>query len=154
MPGCRPEWGGVVDGVLADLAETAWDSASDGELLAACQDIETWMRKLHGVGLAVTAELDTRNVALARGASSTAVLLRQVLRIAPGEARRRVADAAAVCRRVQVTGEVCEPELPAAAEALAAGVLSGQHLLVIRQTVHQLPTDTPAEARDAVESLL
>jgi hypothetical protein len=64
----------VVDGVLADLAETGWDSASDGELLAACQDIETWTRKLYGVGLAVTAELDTRKVAQAPGASSTAVL--------------------------------------------------------------------------------
>src|SRR5262249_31415512 len=113
-----------------------------------------WSRKLYGVGLAVTAELDTRNVAVARGASSTAVLLRQVLRIAPGEARRRVADAHVVCRRVQVTGEVSEPELPVAAEAVAAGELSGQHLLVIRQAVHQLPADTAVEARDAVESML
>src|SRR5215468_8895762 len=146
--------GGVVDGVLADLAETGWDAASDGELLAACRDIETWTRRLYGVGLAVTAELDIRMVALARGVSSTAVLLRQVLRIAPGEARRRVADAAVVCRRVQVTGEGCGPELPAAAQALAAGELSAQHLLVIRQTVHQLPPDTPVEAREDVESLL
>jgi uncharacterized protein DUF222/HNH endonuclease len=143
-----------VDGVLTDLAETGWDAASDGELLAACQDIERWCRRLYGVGLAVTAELDTRRVAVARGASSTAVLLRQVLRIGPGEARRRVADAHAVCRRVQVTGEVCQPELPAAAQALAAGELSGQHLLVIRQTVHQLPPDTAVEDRESVESLL
>jgi hypothetical protein len=82
------------------------------------------------------------------------VLLRQLLRISPGQARRRIADAAVVCRRVQVTGEVCAPKLPAAAAALAAGELGEQHLLVIRQTVHNLPPDTPAETRDSVEALL
>jgi hypothetical protein len=144
----------VVDGALADLAETAWDSASDEELLDGVRDIEMWSRRLYGVGLAVVAELDTRKVAQARGASSTAVLLRQLLRISPGQARRRVADAAVVCRRVQVTGEVCAPQLPAAAEALAAGELSEQHLLVIRQTLHNLPPDIPAETREEVEGRL
>src|SRR5262249_59889716 len=115
--------GGGVDGVLADLAETGWDAASDGELLAACQVIETWTRRLYGVGLAVTAELDTRNVALARGASSTAVLLRQGLGIAPGGAGRPGACAAVVCRRG--VGGRGGPEAGGAAPARGGGAGGG-----------------------------
>src|SRR5262249_32074339 len=154
--------GGGVDGVLADLAETGWDAASDGELLAACQVIETWTRKLYGVGLAVTAELDTRKVALARGVSSTAVLLRQGVRVAPGGAGGRGGAAGGVGARGGVDGGGGARRGGArrrggrrgGVQALGAGALSAQHLLVIRQTVHQLPPDTSVEAREDVESLL
>ena len=143
-----------MEGAIAELADTAWHYASDEELLAAVRDIEKWARQLYGISLAVTAELDTRHVAAARGATSTAVLLRQVLRIGPGQAQRRVQDARAVCPRVQITGEVSDPQLPAAAAALAAGELSEEHLRVVRQTVESLPEDTPAETRGEVESRL
>jgi len=143
-----------VEGALAELADTAWHYASDEELLAAVQDIEKWTRQLYGIGLAVTAELDTRGVANTRGATSTAVLLRQLLRIGAGQAQRRVKDARAVCPRVQITGEISEPQLPAAAAALAAGQLSEQHLQVVRQTVESLPQDTPAQTVSEVESRL
>src|SRR5437764_10992015 len=135
-----------MDGALTELAETAWAAAGEEELLAAARNIEGWSRRLYGVALAVTAELDTRGVAGSRGSYSTPVLLRQVLRIAPGQARRRVADARAVCPTVQLSGEVGEPVLPAAA-ALADGVLSEDHLLVVRRTVQDLPPDITQEVR-------
>jgi Domain of unknown function (DUF222)/HNH endonuclease len=144
----------VVDGLLADLADTAWNTASEDELLAAAVDIETWTRKLYGIAVAVTGELDTRRVAPIRGVTSTVMLLQQLLRISPAQAQRRVADARAVCPRVQITGEVSEPALPAAAAALREGTLSADHLRVVRGTLADLPTDTPAEVRSAVEERL
>ena len=91
---------------LDDLAGIAWDTASDDELIAAVRDLETWSRRLYAAKLAVTAELDTRGIAAAHGATSTAVLLRQLLRISPGQARRRIADARSVRPVVAFTGEI------------------------------------------------
>src|SRR5437764_4914588 len=143
--------GGTVQGAMAVLAETAWESASEDELLGAARDIETWSRQLYRIALDVTAELDTRGVAASRGATSTAVLLRQVLRISPGQANRRVADARAVCPRVHITGEISQPALPIAAAALAEGAICEEHLRVIRRTVQDLPPDTTPQIRAAVE---
>ncbi|MFL6117975.1 MAG: DUF222 domain-containing protein, partial [Catenulispora sp.] len=143
-----------MQGALADLADTAWESASEDELLSAARDIETWTRQLYRIALDVTAELDTRGVAASRGATSTAVLLRQVLRISPGQANRRVADARAVCPRVHITGEISEPVLPVAAAALAEGAICEEHLRVIRRTVQDLPPHTTPDMQAAVESRL
>jgi hypothetical protein len=139
---------------LDDLAGIAWDTASDDELLAAARDLETWSRRLYAVTLAVTAELHTRGVATTHGATSTAVLLRQLLRISPGQARRRIADARAVRPAVAITGEVLTPVLPVAAAAVEAGAISDQHLLVIRRTVERLPSAVEDTVRAGVESQL
>jgi Domain of unknown function (DUF222)/HNH endonuclease len=144
----------AVEGALDNLADIAWDTAGDDELLAAAQDIETWSRRLYGITLAVTAELDSRGVAAARGATSTAVLLRQLLRISAGQARRRVTDARAVRPMVALTGEMLAPVLPVAATAVEFGTISDHHLQVIRQTVEQLPPAVDDEARAHVETTL
>jgi hypothetical protein len=144
----------AVEGALDDLAGIAWDTASDDELLAAARDLETWSRRLYAVTLAVTAELHTRGVATTHGATSTAVLLRQLLRISPGQARRRIADARAVRPAVATTGEVLAPVLPVAAAAVAAGAISDQHLLVIRRTVERLPSAVEDTVRAGVEAQL
>jgi Domain of unknown function (DUF222)/HNH endonuclease len=143
-----------MDGALDNLAGTTWETASDDELLTAARDIETWSRRLYAIALSVTGELDSRGVATARGATSTAALLRQLLRISPGQARRRLADARGVCPTVALTGEVLAPTLPAAATALESGAISDQHLQVIRQTVEQLPPAVEATVRAAVETRL
>jgi hypothetical protein len=139
---------------LDDLAGIAWDTASDDELLTAVRDLETWSRRLYAAKLAVTAELHTRGVATTHGATSTAVLLRQLLRISPGQARRRIADARAVRPAVALTGEVLAPVLPVAAAAVESGVISDQHLLVIRRTVERLPSAVDDAVRAGVESQL
>ena len=56
-----------MDGALTELAGTAWAAAGEEELLAAARNIEGWSRRLYGVALAVTAELDNRGVACSRG---------------------------------------------------------------------------------------
>jgi hypothetical protein len=143
-----------VDAALDELADTAWDTLGDEELLTAARDIERWTRRLYGVTLAVTAKLDARGVASARGATSTAVLLRQTLRISLGQARRRIADARLVCPGVRVTGEVIEPVLPVAGASLAAGQIGEEHLGVVRQTIQNLPPDVADEVRGEVEARL
>src|SRR5882724_9633552 len=146
--------GSAVNEALDDLAGIAWDPASDDELLAAARDLETLSRRLYGIKLTVTAELDTRGVAAARGATSTAVLLRQLLRIKPGEARQRITDARSVRPAVALTGEILAPTLPVTAAAVTSGTISDQHLHVIRQTVEQLPSAVEDAVRADVETQL
>ena len=143
-----------MEGAIDDLADTPWEYASDEELIAAARDLERWSRRLYGVKLAVTAQLDSRGVALSHGATSTPVFLRQLLRISLAQARRRVADAREVCPTVRITGEAADPVLPVAAAAMRFGVVSEQHLQVIRQTVRDLPPHTEDETRAAVEATL
>jgi hypothetical protein len=134
--------------------DVTWESKNDDEVLAGAQDLETLSRQVYAAVLAVTAELDSRGVAASRGVTSTAVLLRQLLRITPGQAWHRIADARDVCPRIQVSGQVVEPALPAAAAALRSGAISDQHLKVVRQTLQDLPPQVEDDERCAVETHL
>jgi hypothetical protein len=143
-----------VERALNELAEFAWDTAGEEEIIARVRDIETWSRQLYSLSLTGTAELEARGAAFTRGATSTAVFLRQLLRITPEQARRRVADARDVCPRVRLTGQIVEPVLPVAAAALRAGAISDHHLRVVRETVHDLPPHIEEDERGRVETHL
>ncbi|RZS31182.1 uncharacterized protein DUF222 [Herbihabitans rhizosphaerae] len=79
------------------------------------------------------------------GAYSTPVLLRGRLRISPGDARRRVEDANALFGSATLTGQPIEPQIPVAARALAEGVISRDHIQVVRATLKKLPAEHHAE---------
>jgi hypothetical protein len=143
-----------VETALNELADFAWDTASEDEVINRVRDIERWSRQLYSLSLTGTAQLDARGAALTRGATSTAVFLRQLLRISPDQARRRVADAREVCPRVRLTGEVVEPVLPLAAAALRSGTISDHHLRVVRETLDDLPPQVREEKRGNVETYL
>jgi hypothetical protein len=140
--------------VIAELQERNWELLSDSELLVSVREIETWSRKLHAVALSVTKLIDSRGLAEEYGASSTAVLLRQLLRLSPRTAKRRVEDAKDVCATVTPTGAVVEPKLPEAAKAVRAGTLSEEHLGVLRGLLRQLPDAVPTQVRGEVEERL
>ncbi|RZS39208.1 uncharacterized protein DUF222 [Herbihabitans rhizosphaerae] len=84
------------------------------------------------------------------GCYSTASFLRDTVRITPADARRRVADANALFGSTTLTGQPIEASLPVAAQALAEGVISRDHVQVVRATIDKLPAEHHAE----VEQLL
>jgi hypothetical protein len=143
-----------MDGVIAELQGRDWELGSDGELLESVRQIETWSRKLHAVALTVTKIVDARGLAEEYGASSTAVLLRQLLRLSPRAAKRRVDDARDVCPSVTPAGSIVEPKLPEAAKAVKSGVLSEEQLGVLRGLFKQLPDAVSTEVRSEVEQRL
>jgi hypothetical protein len=143
-----------VDSAIAELSGRAWDRLSDAELLESIRQVEVWSRQLYAVALTVTGELDSRGLAGRQGVSSTAVLLRQLLRLSPQAARRRVEDAKEVCGSTTLSASRVAPRLPGAAAALRAGALSQEQLGVVRRTLRELPDDLPPRIRIQVEQQL
>ncbi|HEY0695264.1 MAG TPA: DUF222 domain-containing protein, partial [Kribbella sp.] len=116
--------------------------------------IEAWSRKLHAVALAVTLELDSRGLAGKQGVSSTPMLLRQLLRLSPRMAKRRVEDARDVCSPTAISGSRVASGLAGAAAALRAGVLSEEQLGVVLRTVRELPDGVSQRTRIEAERQL
>jgi hypothetical protein len=143
-----------VDKVIAELLGQNWDQLSDDELLGSVRRIEAWSRQLYAVTLAMTKEVDSRGLAGRQGVSSTAVLLRQLLRLSPRAAKRRVEDATDVCSSMTVSGSRLASRLPGVAAALRAGLLSEEQLGVVRRTLRELPDDVAPSTRIQVEQQL
>lgn len=143
-----------MDEVITELLDQDWARLSDDELLASVRRVEVWSRQLYAVTLAATREVDVRGLAGRQGVSSTAVLLRQLLRLSPRAARRRVEDATDVCSSLAVSGSRVASRPPGAAAALRAGSLSEEQLGVVRRTLRELPDDVSLATRIEVEQRL
>ncbi|MGB3440021.1 MAG: DUF222 domain-containing protein [Actinophytocola sp.] len=143
-----------MDEIITALLDQDWSLLSDEELLASVRRVETWSRRLYAVALTATNELDSRRLAASQGVSSTAVLLRHLLRLSPRAARRRVEDAKDVCPSAMVSGSRVLSRLPGAAVALRAGTLSDEQYGVVRRTLRELPDDVSPRTRIEVEKQL
>ncbi|WP_130346507.1 DUF222 domain-containing protein [Herbihabitans rhizosphaerae] len=120
------------------------------QLIERLREIETESRQLDYERLQVVHEIDELGLAKEMGCYSTASFLRDAVRISPADARRRVADANALFGSTTLTGQPIEAQLPLAAKALAEGVISRDHVQVVRTTIDKLPAGHHAE----VEQLL
>ncbi len=141
---------GAVDGLAgADL----W-RCGDEEIVDLLRVAETQARRLYAVGLRLVAEADQRGLGSARGATSTAALLRQVLNVAPGEAGWRVSAAEKLLERRGRSGEPVPAALPVTGAALAAGAIDPAQARVIAATLRRLPTGVDAETRVRAEGFL
>src|SRR6201999_2262747 len=109
----------ALDGLLAeDLVGLGRD-----ELLEALRGFEGFKRRLAVADHALTAEVVDRRLAAQVCEPSAAVLLRNVLRIGPGEASARVRAAADLGPRRSLLGEVLAPLFGRVAAAQAAGII-------------------------------
>ena len=87
------------------------------------------------------------------GAKSWNEVLRIRWRLSTGEASRRLHEAADLAARTSLTGEPLAPRLPAVAAAQAAGLITGEHVGVIRDAIKDLPSwvDTLTAAQFEVD---
>ncbi|HET8658284.1 MAG TPA: DUF222 domain-containing protein, partial [Micromonosporaceae bacterium] len=85
----------IAEAVDAWEATTTW-ALSDDELVNGLDELHVAQRRLAAVQLSLVRELDGRGLAVAQGASSTAVWLRGRMHMSIGAARRMVELAAAV----------------------------------------------------------
>src|SRR5689334_6909087 len=120
----------MVEKAVGELLSEEWSGFSGDELIDALGRVEACVRRLQAVSLAVVREIDDQEVAAGVGASSTAGLVREVLRVSPREAKRRVETAKDV---------VDEAGLAEAAELLRAGEISDEHIQVMRTALRALP---------------
>ncbi|MDV8150121.1 HNH endonuclease signature motif containing protein [Arthrobacter sp. B10-11] len=88
------------------------------------------------------------------GCRNTTEFLRMRLRIGAGEARRRLALAAAVLPTTGITGHVQKPERPVLAAAVAAGTVASRAATIITLALdrvrHHAPEDTTAKMEHAL----
>ncbi|MEU4471954.1 DUF222 domain-containing protein [Micromonospora sp. NPDC023888] len=130
------------DAVAACVDDAAWALADD-ELIAALDAAHRLEQRLAAVKLALVREIDGRGTAQAQGASSTAVWLRERLRLTVPTARRLVDLAAALD-----TGN------PGVRAALANGDITVDQARVIADTVATVHTSAGAEAADKAVGVL
>jgi hypothetical protein len=104
--------------------------------------------------LAVLAELNSRNVAGARGYRGLAQLIAEQVRCTAVEARTRVVAVERFGARRAVTGETLQPMYPATAQAFSAGEVGPEHASVIAETVEAIPVVDRAEHAPKVEATL
>ncbi len=139
----------MVDGLaqaedaIAACADTAAWALPEGELIAALDTAHRIERRLAAVKLALIRELDGRGTATTQGASSTAVWLRERLRLTIPAARRLV-DLAAVL----------DTGTPGVRHALAGGHITVDQARIIADTVDSVQTAAGPEAADRAIGVL
>jgi hypothetical protein len=137
---------------VEDTANPFWQT-SDTALVEAVTAAETVLRQAYSRMLQLLSELDSRGIASQLGYSNTSALLVHTLRISRTDARHRLEQAAELHAQATPTGSVIEAALPRTATALAQGVVSADHVDVIRKTLKDLPLLTPAQ-RDQAEQVM
>ncbi|PWR12399.1 HNH endonuclease [Micromonospora acroterricola] len=130
------------DAVAACLDAATW-AAAEHDLIAALDAAHRLEQRLAAVKVALVRELDGRGAAVAHGASSTAVWLRDRLRLTVPAARRLVDLAAAL-----------DASAPGVGRALADGDISLDQARVISDTVSTVHAAAGAEAADKAVDVL
>jgi hypothetical protein len=108
-----------------------------------CQLPTQWQRML--------ARLRTETTPRELGAKTWNEVLRTRWRLSSGEAGRRLAEADDLQPRPVVSGPPLPPVLPATAAAQAQGLLTGEHVKVLRETMRDIPDFVDPTTRSQVE---
>ena len=126
-----------------------FDALDPPERFAVLEWMEAEHRRLTAVSHARVARLEQFE-----GCPPVGIVLADVLRISPPEARRRIRDAEQLAPRTTLTGEPLPPLLPDTSTAWHAGQLDGEHLRVIQKFFRDLPDHVgPVEVEKAERSL-
>ncbi|WP_410808970.1 DUF222 domain-containing protein [Micromonospora sp. 067-2] len=127
-----------------DCADVAMWALSEEDLLAWLDTTHRVTQRLATIQLGLVRELDARGVAVAQGASSTAVWLRQRLRLSARSARQLVELAASI-----------DAAPPTVRNAMLTGLITVEQGQVVAETVAALPAEAGPEVADkATQTLL
>ncbi len=121
------------------------------ELLEIGDEVDTLTRQAPTQSHRVLARLQVETTAKALGAKSWRDVLTTRWRISTAEAGRRLALAALLGPRRSLTGEPLEPALPATAAAQAHGLITAEHVDIIRKSMTKIPGFVDAATRTQIE---
>lgn len=122
-----------------ELAALRIDALTLAELLPVVDELEALISQLPTQRHRMLARLQTETTAKAMGAKSWNEVLRTRWRTSTAEAGRRLAEAADLAPRSTLTGEPLGPLLPATAAAQSQGMITGEHVKVLRDAISRLP---------------
>ncbi len=135
------------------LAGLPVDALTKTELVAALDELETLSCQLPTQRHRMLARLQAESTAKEMGAKSWREVLSTRWRISTSEARRRLEEAAVLGPRRTLTGQPLPPQLPGTAIAQAHGLINGEHVTVVRETMDRIPpaVDTPTRTQIEVD---
>ncbi|MDO3403389.1 DUF222 domain-containing protein [Mycolicibacterium neoaurum] len=152
----------AVAGVMAAMAglRAAMDAFADcdlgafsrDELVALIDEYETLTCRLPAHGHRLLNQLQQATSAREMGAKSWNAVLRIRWRLSPAEAGRRLHEAAALGPRRALTGEPLPPLLPVVAAAQAGGLITAEHVRVLRDAMADLPGFVGLAEREMFEA--
>jgi hypothetical protein len=134
--------------VLACRDETAMTS---DELLATMDGLQTLACQVPGLWHRLLAQLQVQTTARELGAKSFKDVLAIRWRLSTGEANRRLAEAEVLGPRQSLTGQRLDPVLPAVAAAQSGGLITAEHVAVLRATMASLPGWVDGATRAQIE---
>jgi hypothetical protein len=150
--------GTVVQDAVAAL-RTAYDAlaACDIDLLTATElldvgdELETLDRQLPTQSHRLLARLQVETTARELGAKSWKDVLATRWRISTAEAGRRLTDASLLGPRRSLIGESLPPVLEATAAAAAHGLITAEHVEIIRKAIAKIPGYVDTATRTQIE---
>jgi hypothetical protein len=135
-----------------ELAALPIDVLTTSELLNALDELERLSCQLPAQSHRLLGRLQTETTAKEMGAKSWRQVLALRWRISTSEAGRRVDEAAALGPRRSLIGEPLDPVLPCSALAQARGMINGEHVKVVRETMDRIPPAVDALTRAQIEA--
>ncbi|VEG57454.1 protein of uncharacterised function DUF222 [Mycolicibacterium aurum] len=121
------------------------------ELLSALDELETLSCQLPSASQRLLARLRAETTPQAMGAKNWKEVLAVRWRISTSEANRRLTEADLLAPRSSLTGPPLPPVLHATAVAQSLGLITAEHVEVIRKAVNKLPGFVDATTRDQFE---
>ena len=128
------------------------DVLTHDETVAVMDEIETLRCVLPSYDRRLLTHLQAETTPRAMGATSWSAVLATRYRISSGEAHRRVVEAEVLGPRRSLVGEPLDPVLAATAAAQARGLVTGEHVDVIRKAYKRIPAWVDASTRVAIEA--
>ncbi|TRW82431.1 HNH endonuclease [Mycolicibacterium sp. 018/SC-01/001] len=147
---------GAVAGLRAQLAilAEACDTLSHRELVGLMAEVTAVVRSVPALEHQILARLVAETEPRRLGEASWTKVLTTALRVSDRDAKRRLADAAALGPRQAMTGEALPPLWEATAAAQAAGSLDGEHVAIIAKFHDGLPVWVDVDTRAAADRQL
>ncbi|WP_111510232.1 HNH endonuclease signature motif containing protein [Mycobacterium kyogaense] len=147
---------GAVEGMRAQLAilSEACDTLTHPELVVLLSEVTAVVRSAPALEHQILARLTTETEPRRLGEASWKKVLTTALRVSERDAKRRLAEAAALGPRQALTGEPLPPVWEATAAAQAAGTLDGEHVAVIATFHEDLPMWVDVDTRAAADRQL
>jgi Domain of unknown function (DUF222) len=140
-----------LDAALDKVLGLSHDVLTHAESVVVLERMERIVRRAPAVAHPIINRLVAEASPQALGGKSLADVLCIGLRISKSEASRRIADARDLGPRTALTGESLEPVLSRTAAAQQHGDLGAEHVKIIRDFFHHLPTWVDYQTRELAE---
>jgi hypothetical protein len=134
------------------LAAVSIDALTKQELVWALDELETLSCQLPTQRQRMLSRLQTETTAKEMGAKSWRQVLAIRWRISTSEAGRRLDEAGLLGPRGTLTGEPLEPVLTCTALAQSLGLINGEHVKIVRETMDHIPAAVDVVTRCQIEA--